>query len=64
MAKIAGFDVMEFAGSVNDRTLQDKLSADIREGIRLGITGTPGYLIDGKVYIGHIPADIINAVID
>jgi uncharacterized membrane protein len=64
MAKAAGFDVIEFASSVNDRTLQQKLRADIREGIRLGITGTPGYLIDGKVYVGYIPADIINAVME
>ncbi len=64
MAKAAGFDVIEFARSVNDRSLQQKLRADIREGIRLGITGTPGYLIDGKVYVGHIPADIINTVME
>ena len=60
MARIGGFDVMEFAGSVNDRTLQQRLRADIMEGIRLGINGTPGYLMEGKIYVGHIPADIIN----
>ncbi|MFC1877952.1 thioredoxin domain-containing protein, partial [Thermodesulfobacteriota bacterium] len=64
MAKLVGFDVIEFAGSVNDPTLQYKLKTDIRDAIRLGITGTPGYLIDGRLYIGHIPADIINAIID
>jgi len=64
MAGIADFDVMEFARSVNDRTLQQKLRADILEGIRLGINGTPGYLIDGKIYVGHVPADIINSVRD
>ncbi len=60
MARVGGFDVMEFAGSVNDRTLQQKLRADILEGIRLGINATPGYQIDGKIYVGHVPADIIN----
>lgn len=60
MARIGGFDVVEFASSVNDRTLQKKLRADIMEGIRLGINGTPGYLVDGKIYVGHVPADIIN----
>jgi len=64
MARNAGFNVKEFAGSVNDRTLQHKLRADIQEGIRLGITGTPGYLIGSKVYVGHIPAEIINSVRD
>ena len=28
----------------------------------LGITGTPGYLIDGQVYVGHVPATILKAV--
>lgn len=64
MARIAGFDVMDFAGSVNDRTLQQKLRADILEGIRLGINGTPGYLIDGKVYVGLVPAEVINSAMD
>lgn len=62
MARTAGFDVMEFANSVNDRVLQQKLRADILEGIRLGINGTPGYLIEGNVYVGHVPADIINSL--
>ena len=53
---------MEFANSVNDRVLQQKLRADILEGIRLGINGTPGYLIDGKIYVGHVQADIINSL--
>jgi predicted DsbA family dithiol-disulfide isomerase len=60
MAGIAGFDVLDFANSINDRTLQQKLRADILEAIRLGINATPGYLIDGKIYVGHVPADIIN----
>ena len=64
MAKLAGFDVIEFAGSINDPALQHNLKTDIRDGIRLGVTGTPGYLINGKIYIGHIPAEIINAFLN
>ncbi len=62
MARAEGFDVMEFAGSANDRELQRKLRADIRDGIKLGISGTPGYLINGKVYIGNVPPEIINVL--
>jgi protein-disulfide isomerase len=62
MAATTGFDVTEFAASARDLSLRQKLSADIRDGIRLGVTGTPGYLIDGKVYVGHIPANIIDSV--
>jgi protein-disulfide isomerase len=37
-----------------------KLVKDIREGMTLGIGATPGYLIEGKVYIGQIPPDILK----
>ena len=62
MAKTVGFDVIEFSESINDRILQHKLRADIRAAIRLGITGTPGYLIDGQVHVGHVPANILKTV--
>jgi protein-disulfide isomerase len=62
MAAAAGFDVTEFAASARDLSLREKLRTDIRDGIRLGVTGTPGYLIDGKVYVGHIPASILDPV--
>lgn len=37
-----------------------KLIKDIREGMTLGIGATPGYLIEGKVYTGQIPPDILK----
>jgi uncharacterized membrane protein/protein-disulfide isomerase len=63
MAQIAGFDVNEFARSVNDKSLQYKLKVDIWDGIKLGVTGTPAYLINNDVYIGHVPAELINRAI-
>ena len=62
IAKTAEFDVIDFAGSVNNPILQRRLRVEIKDGIKLGLTGTPGYVINGKVYIGHLPADIMNAV--
>ena len=64
MATAAGFDVVEFAASASDRSLRQKLRADIRDGIQLGITATPGYLINGKLFVGHIPPDIIRVLRD
>ena len=63
MATAAGFDVIEFAASPRDRSLRLKLRADIRDGIQLGITATPSYLINGMLFVGHIPPDIIHAVL-
>jgi uncharacterized membrane protein/protein-disulfide isomerase len=62
MAKTAGFDVNELARSVNDKNLLYKLRIDIRDALKLGITGTPGYLIDGEVYVGYVPAEVFRAV--
>ena len=64
MATTAGFDVIEFAASASDRSLRQKLRADIRDGIQLGITATPGYLINDKLFVGHIPPDIIRVLKD
>jgi len=62
MAKVAGFDVHEFAASIRNPIYRHKLKHDISQGIQLGITGTPGYLINGEVYVGQIPPDILSAV--
>jgi uncharacterized membrane protein/predicted DsbA family dithiol-disulfide isomerase len=64
MAKTAGFDVEKLARAVNDKHLLYKLRIDIRDGLKLGIDGTPGYLIDGKVYVGYVPAEVFKAVRD
>jgi uncharacterized membrane protein/protein-disulfide isomerase len=50
----------ELAGALNDRSIRIRLQRDIREGNRLGISGTPGYVINGKVYLGQIPAEVLK----
>jgi protein-disulfide isomerase/uncharacterized membrane protein len=50
----------ELAGSLNDRSIRIRLQHDIREGNKLGISGTPGYVINDKVYLGQIPADVLK----
>jgi protein-disulfide isomerase len=40
-----------------------KLGKDIRDGIEYGLTGTPGYLINGQIYLGQIPAEILRKYI-
>ncbi len=55
-----GLDSGLLSRSLGDRRVQIKLRQDIREGLKLGITGTPGFVIDGKLYQGHIPAEILE----
>ena len=50
----------ELAGALNDRSIRKRLQRDIRQGNQLGISGTPGYVINGKVYLGQIPAEVLK----
>jgi uncharacterized membrane protein/protein-disulfide isomerase len=50
----------ELARSLSDPGNRYKLKHDIQAGIKLGITGTPAYVIEGKVYLGQIPAEILQ----
>lgn len=44
--------------------LRYALKHDIATGIKLGVSGTPAYIIDGKVYQGNIPQETIRDIID
>lgn len=39
------------------------LWTDIREGVTLGVTGTPGFLINGRLYEGQIPPKLLEKVL-
>ena len=58
------FDPQAFTMSLNSKATRLKLHRDIVEGLKLGITGTPAYQIDGNVYQGHIPPDLLKRFID
>ena len=61
-AKQAGIDIGEKAPNIYDPQIQIRLLNDIREGIKLGITGTPAYVIDGQIYLGQIPPEILDKI--
>lgn len=53
----------EMARAINSRALRHRLQKDIFAGNKLGITGTPAFVINGKVYLGQIPAEVIKLAI-
>lgn len=63
LADKVGLNFKELSRSLYDKTLLTKLRIDLWEGNKLGITGTPAYVIDGKVYKGQIPPEIISAAL-
>jgi len=48
------------ADAFRERRFLQQLQNDIREGLELGITATPAYVIDGKLYEGQIPSAILS----
>ncbi len=64
LAEKVGLDPRGLAGSLYDRNILLRLNKDIRAGMKLEIAGTPGYVIDGKVYLAQIPPEILKKVMN
>jgi protein-disulfide isomerase/uncharacterized membrane protein len=58
-ARATGLDAAELSAALNHVPYRVILQRDLRHGIRLGLHGTPSFIIDGKVYQGTIPAEIL-----
>ena len=50
--------------ATNNRKILFRLKKDIADGLKLGITGTPSFVIDGKVYSGQIPPEVLQTYLD
>lgn len=64
LAEKTGLDSRKLALSIYDNNIRRVLWLDIKDGLKAGITGTPAYMIDGKLYLGQIPADILKKAIN
>jgi protein-disulfide isomerase len=60
LAQKVGLDADGLHRMMDDRNTQTELRRDIWKGNKLKITGTPAYVINGRVYLGHIPPEIIK----
>jgi uncharacterized membrane protein/protein-disulfide isomerase len=60
LAQTLDLNPQELAGALNDRSIRKLLLRDILQGNKLGISGTPGYVINHKVYLGQIPAEVLK----
>lgn len=64
LAEKSGISFKGLAGSLASKPLYGKIRQDVNKGIKLGITGTPAYEINGKLYQGRIPVKPINNVLE
>jgi protein-disulfide isomerase len=64
LAEQTGLDLSGMRSALTRRPdLLRKLARDIGDGFKLGITGTPAFVIDGEVHLGHIPPALLNAAL-
>jgi len=59
-----GLDQYEIARTISMRGIRYQLHRDIRAGNEMGITGTPAYIVDGKPYLGQLPAEILKKIME
>ena len=61
VARKTGLETAALVQALKSPAIRKKLSIDIRQGMKLRIMGTPSFVIDGKVYAGNIPADVLQS---
>jgi uncharacterized membrane protein/protein-disulfide isomerase len=62
LSEKTGIPSPELVASLSHPDIQKQLNQDIHRGMKLRITGTPAFVIDGKVYTGSIPSTIIKKI--
>lgn len=60
LAEQAGIEYDKIKDVFKDQESVKLLKNDVRAGLKYGLTGTPGFVINGKVYEGQIPPQVFN----
>lgn len=63
LAKEAGLDVDKLVKDKDDPTIEAEIREHLQIAQELGVQGTPGFLINDKVFRGYIPYDAIKSTI-
>jgi uncharacterized membrane protein/protein-disulfide isomerase len=64
MAHTVGLDFDGLRDASRDQSIRLKLKSDIWQGLKSGITGTPVYVINDKLYQAEIPAEVLKTVLE
>jgi protein-disulfide isomerase len=59
-----GLDAKAFATCLDSQRYQNEVQADANDAARIGLTGTPSFVINGRILIGALPFSDFKAVID
>ena len=63
-AKEVGLDLPKFEECLNSGRTRAAIEADVEEGQRLGLTGTPAFVINGRLISGAQPIERFAEIID
>ena len=64
LAARTGLESERLARAVNSQNMRQRLGFDIWTALKRRMVGTPSYLIDGKVYQGQLPPEILKKVLN
>src|SRR3989338_9559269 len=59
-----GMDIAKYDTCVSQRTYEDKVEQDYQQGLRAGVTGTPGSYVNGIPVKGAVPYATLKATIE
>jgi protein-disulfide isomerase len=62
--EVAVGDMATFDACVKARKYQAQVQRDVAEGVKLGINGTPGFFINGRMLSGSQPLEAFVSIID
>jgi protein-disulfide isomerase len=62
-AKTLGLDIIRFEQDLDSHRVKQIIAADLAEGVKAGVTGTPSYTINGKAYSGTKPVAQLEQLI-
>ncbi len=62
-AKAAGLDVSPYDQCMRDAKYAGRIQASYDEGLKVGVSGTPNFLIAGRLYTTTLPSDSIRAIV-
>ena len=63
LASQAGLNMSQFEDCVSSRKYKDHVEADLQEGIKAGVTGTPGSFVNEELVSGAVPYGVLEATI-
>ncbi|PJZ55334.1 DsbA family protein [Leptospira adleri] len=64
LARTTGLDMKAFSQCVNDAAVRKEVEADMAEGEKYGVSGTPAFFINGIMVEGAQPLEAFTKVID